>query len=74
MAEAKSKLAWACTSAAMALLANLHRHPKRTRAFTPRDFDPHARTRTTAAPTPKVGVEILKEVFIDRRDGDAKGG
>jgi hypothetical protein len=74
MAEAKSKLAWACTSAAMALLANLHRDPKRTRAFTPRDFDPHARTRTAETPAPRVGVEVLKEVFIDRRGGDAKGG
>lgn len=42
MAEARSKDAWARTSAVMALLANLHRDPKKTRPFRPIDFDPYA--------------------------------
>ena len=66
MAEARSKHAWAHTSALLAMLANVHRSPQRTRAYLPRDFDPHART-AAEAPAPKVGVEVLKEVFIDRR-------
>jgi len=45
----------------MALVANCNRDPKRTRAFRPSDFDPFARTREPV----KVGVEVLKDVFID---------
>jgi len=63
MAEARVKDEWTRTSSLMALIANVHRDPKRTRAFKPADFDPFARP---ARPI-KVGVEVLKDVFIDRK-------
>jgi len=55
--------AWGRTSSLMALLANLHRDPRRTQAFRPGDFDPFARS---AVPV-RVGVEVLKDVFIHGR-------
>jgi len=61
MAEARARDAWSRTSALMALLANCHRDPKKTRAFRPRDFDPFAQP---ARPV-KVDVSVLKDVFID---------
>lgn len=63
MAESRTRDAWSRTSALMALLANCHRDPKRTRAFRPRDFDLFA---TPGKPI-KVDVGVLKEVFIDRK-------
>lgn len=55
--------AWQRTSALMALLANCHRDPKKTRAFRPGDFDPFAKTITPI----RVGMQVLKDVFIDGR-------
>ena len=43
MAEARERSEWARTSALLALIANAHRDPKKTRAFKPGDFDPYAR-------------------------------
>jgi len=63
MAEAKARDEWSRTSALMALIANCHRDPKKTRAFKPADFDPFSRPREPV----RVGVSVLKEVFIDRR-------
>lgn len=63
MAEARSRERWQHTSTILAMLANLHRDPRRSRAFRPADFDPFA-----AEPQPaKVGIEVLREVFVDRR-------
>ncbi|MEW6249199.1 MAG: hypothetical protein AB1716_01005 [Planctomycetota bacterium] len=63
MAEARAKEAWGRTSALMALLANCHRDPKKSRPSRPADFDPFARRKRV----PKVNVSILKEIFIDGR-------
>ena len=63
MAEARTRDEWSRTSALMALIANCHRDPKKTRPFRPADFDPFARPREPL----RVGVSVLKEVFIDRR-------
>lgn len=64
MAEARSREAWAHTSAVLALLANAHRDPKKTRPFTPADFHPHLRRKPPV--TAKVGIAALKQVFVDR--------
>jgi hypothetical protein len=45
----------------MALVANIHRDPKRSRRLNPSDFDPFAKVQR---PIP-VGVSVLKDVFID---------
>lgn len=63
MAEARQRDEWARTSSLMALIANAHRNPKRSRAFKPSDFDPLGPRRHEA---PKVGVGILKQVFVDK--------
>jgi hypothetical protein len=68
MAEARSRQAWNHTSALLAMLANVHRDVKRTRAFKPADFHPHRRGEKQIVP--KVGIGVLKQVFVDRRPGD----
>ena len=42
MAEARQRHDWNQTAAVMALLANIHRDPKRQRAMTPEEFHPMA--------------------------------
>lgn len=64
MAEARQRESWSRTASAMALLANTQRDPKKTRPFRPSDFDPFSAAKS-AEPTPKVGVGVLKTVFID---------
>ena len=67
MAEAKSQQVWAHTSAVLAMLANVHRDSKKTRVFKPADFNPHAKpSRPTIT---KVGISVLKQVFVDNRQG-----
>jgi len=68
MAEAKSRQAWNHTSAILAMLANVHRDAKKTRAFRPADFHPHRRAERPTIT--KVGINVLKQVFVDRRPGD----
>lgn len=68
MAEAKSRQAWNHTSAVLAMLANIHRDAKKTRAYRPADFHPHRRTEKPTIT--KVGINVLKQVFVDRRPGD----
>ncbi len=65
MGEAKSQQAWAHTSSVLALLANLHRDSKKTRAYKPADFNPHI--RKTPVPIQKVGISLLKQVFISNQ-------
>ncbi|HPD28577.1 MAG TPA: hypothetical protein PLL20_01175 [Phycisphaerae bacterium] len=55
--------AWQRTSSLMALIANTHRDPRRTRAFRPSDFDPFARSAVSV----RVGVDVLKDVFVHGR-------
>ena len=39
MAEARQRHDWSIASSVMALLASVHRDPKKRRAFKPSDFD-----------------------------------
>lgn len=67
MAEGRRKDAWAHTSALLALIANAHRDPKKTRPFEPDDFHPYAK-RASDGPKPvQADLTVLKAVFIDRR-------
>lgn len=54
---------WQRTSSLMVLIANAHRDPKHTRAFRLSDFDPFAQPAASV----RVGVEVLKDVFVDGR-------
>ena len=68
MAETRVKHQWAHTSSLMALIANAHRDVKKGRPFKPADFDPTDRLDVSCkAPPPKVGIEVLKQVFIEGR-------
>lgn len=42
MAEGRSRAAWGHTSAVLAMLANCHRDPKKTRPYRAAQFNPHA--------------------------------
>jgi hypothetical protein len=64
MAEGRQREAWNHTAALMALLANCHRDPKRSRAFRPDDFHPMA---GPPRPPPQTDISVLKTVFIDHR-------
>jgi len=66
MAEGRVRDEWRRTSVLLALIANTNRDPKKTRAFRPADFDPFAKSVVPV----KVGIEVLKEVFIDGRMPD----
>jgi hypothetical protein len=65
MGEARSRQAWAHTSSVLALLANVHRDSKKTRAYKPADFNPHI--RKTPVTIQKVGISVLKQVFVSNR-------
>ncbi|MGC1272618.1 MAG: hypothetical protein WBC44_02835 [Planctomycetaceae bacterium] len=65
MADAKQTDYWNHTAAVLALLANVHRDPKKGKAFKPADFHPALkRSPPTSSPAPKVDVSILKTVFV----------
>jgi len=65
MAEARGKERWAHTSAIMALVANAHRDPKKTRAFKPSDFNPYHAPKRVVGKTKD--LSILKKVFVEKR-------
>ncbi len=62
MAEGRMRHDWNIAAASMALLANINRDPKKSQAFGPLDFHPMAERKDA-----KVGIEVLKSVFVDRR-------
>jgi hypothetical protein len=70
MALARQRHDWNRTSSLMALIANTQRDPKKHRAFKPSDFNPFS---APSKAMPKVGVGVLKTVFIDKRLPDVVG-
>ncbi|MCG3128257.1 MAG: hypothetical protein CHACPFDD_03134 [Phycisphaerae bacterium] len=70
MADGRSRDEWSRMSALMALTANCHRDPKRSRALKPKDFDPFARS----IPPLRVGVDVPKDVFIHGRVSQSQQG
>jgi len=74
MAESSSRDRWNHTASLMALISNCHRDPKRSRAARPKDFHPHTQSKPSlpSESKPRVGVEVLKQVFVDRRPLDAR--
>lgn len=65
MAEARCRQQWAQTAGLMALLANVHRDPKkRPTPFLPDEFNPYADVKREE-PVVRVGVDFLAKTFID---------
>lgn len=63
MSEGRQRHDWGIASTLMALIANVQRDPKRSRALKPSEFDPFA----AKAAAQKVPVTVLRDVFIDGR-------
>jgi hypothetical protein len=66
MSESRSKENWSHTSALLALLANAHRDPKKSKQYSPADFNPHHTPPKPAAPIFTTSdLSILKTIFVD---------
>ncbi len=68
MAEGRSREAWNHTAAVMAILANVHRDPKKHGPYGADDFHPY-RTRGREAVPKTKDLSILKAVFVDGKAG-----
>jgi len=67
MAEGRGRDEWGRMSSLLALVANVNRDPKHTRAFTPADFNPYEVRRPSGIPLTKANMGLLKQVFVDRK-------
>jgi len=66
MAEARGRDNWAHTAVLLALLANVHRDPKKTRPFKPADFDPYSVQDKRDAALTVTDMALLKDAFTKR--------
>lgn len=70
MGEARLDEYWSRTSSILALIANVHRDPKKTGPFKPSDFTPRPRKpRNTGSGNndtiaAKADIGMLKDVFV----------
>lgn len=68
MAEGRVKDNWQHTSAILALVANVNRDPKKTKAFKPSDFNPTLNTsRPDVIVVDRDNVSLLKKMFVGDR-------
>jgi hypothetical protein len=67
MAEGRQGDQWNHTAAVLALLANAHRDPKKSRPFKPQDFHPTAAAKRVEQRPIKGDIRMLKQVFVDRK-------
>lgn len=69
-AEARCNQEWARASLIAAMVANMHRDPKKTAAVPLDHFNPFREKRADsghAKPDIKMPITVLKTVFIDQR-------
>lgn len=65
MSEGRAKNAWQHTSVILSMLANANRDTKKSRAFTPDDFNPFtARKDKHRIVIDKSNVHLLKQYFV----------
>jgi len=64
MTDARVQDNWSHTSALLALIANVNRDPKKTRAMKPADFNPYSKTAPPDAAKPMADIRMLKDVFV----------
>ena len=72
MAEARGRDNWAHTSAILALVANVNRDPKKTRAYKPADFDPYAAKDRRDEAIEVTDMATLKDAFCRVDCGKAR--
>lgn len=63
MAEARGRDNWAHTSAILALVANVNRDPKKTRAYKPSDFDPYSAREKRDKAIEVTDMAVLRDAF-----------
>ena len=68
MAEAKARDEWARASSILAMIANAHRDPKKTRAYRPSDFSPFEKRRKRGIPITPDNIGVLKALV--RKEGE----
>lgn len=57
------------------LIANIHRDPKKTRPFKPKDFDPYAKLDRFRQPVAdKQSLSILKEALVAHKPRNPQKG
>ena len=66
MAEARGRDNWAHTSAVLALVANVNRDPKKTRAYKPSDFDPYSAREKRDEAIEVTDMGVLKDAFMNK--------
>lgn len=67
MAEGHGRSLWEPVSVLCALIANVHRDPKKGRAFKPEDFDPYRTSGRDVIRMDDAGVEAMKAAFVGRK-------
>jgi len=71
MADGRSFAMWGHTSNIMALLANIHRDPKKSRPFGPSQFNPHAarqsQSRKRRTTVEQLANDIMRVVGGEKR-------
>ncbi len=66
MAEAKSKDNWNHTAATLAMIFNVNRDPKKQKAITPSELNPHEKKKKSGIPLTTDNLKILKKVFVEK--------
>lgn len=64
MTEARGRFEWGQTASLLAMIANVLRDPKKTKAVKPADFNPY-----NVKPKAKVPVSILRDIWC--KEGSA---
>ena len=77
MAEGRGRMEWGRVSSVMAIIANVHRDPKRQRLSKPADFNPYCEKETSGPyarlKPAKAPLTVLRDVWC-RKDRRIKGG
>ena len=67
MAEGRDRQMWAHTSSVLALLWNVNRDPKKSRARSPAEFNPYVPRSARSGrgiPVTAGNIRLLKDIFI----------
>jgi len=68
MAEARLDDEWNHTSAVLAMLANIHRDPKKHSAYRPEHFHPFKRKTSVGIRITRENIGLLKKVFLSGKE------
>lgn len=66
MADGRGKMEWAQTSNIMAMIINVMRDPKKSKAVSASEFNPYMQKKTAG----KVPLSILREIWCKDRKGE----